>query len=94
MSWAWGPCPQHLGTSHGVAEGRVPAATLPSQPARPVWSPAHSRKLAEQVAEQHNGQLFFHRCPRRSFTPGTPGFHGGTSISLLSSLNNQNSCPV
>lgn len=51
----WGPCPQHLQTSHGMAEGRLPAATLPSQPTRPVWSPAHSRKLAEQVAEQHNG---------------------------------------
>lgn len=93
MSWARGPCPQHLQTSRGAAERRAPAAAVPSQPALSgaLLSPGSSRS---RLLSSTMAQLLFHQCPRRSLTPGTPWFHGGTSVSLLSSLNNQNSCPV
>ena len=65
-----------------------------AEPAHPAWSPAHPRRLAEQAAEQRSGPAVLLPVSPQKLPPGTPWFHGGTSTSLLSSLNNQNSCPV
>lgn len=94
MSWRGAPAPSTYRhpTAWLRAGYRLPLCRA-SPPALSglLFTPgsSQSRLLSSTMA-----QLFFPQCPRRSFTPGTPGFHGGTSISLLSSLNNQNSCPV
>lgn len=71
---------------------RAKAATWLSHPALSdllvTLGSSQNRLLSSEMA-----QLSFHRRPYENLTPG-PRFHVCTSILLLSSLNNQNFCPV
>lgn len=92
MSWRRG-LSQHLQASRGAAGRRAPASVLSSQPA--LSGPCSAQSSQSKLLSSTMAQLFFHpSVSRQKLPPGTPWFHGGTSISLLSSLNNQNSCPV